>query len=324
MSARLAVLGLLAFLAPVLASAQAPPAPPPSIGILLSGTADRTFIDVLHKAMGERGYLEGRNIRVHERFAGNQPDQVPVLAAELESLDVKVIVTAGTTAVRSILAATTRVPIVMAGAGDPVATGVAQSLSRPAGRATGLSIMGEEVIGKRLALLREILPEARLFVGIFNPANPGNTVWKRAMETAAGSLGVRFRSFDVETVDQLSPIFEQVAELKPDGLVLIEDPLFHSHPNRVAELALQHRLPTIVGDIANVRAGALVAYAIDRADLWRRAAFYVDRILRGVPTGELPIEQPTRFNLVLNLKTARALGLTLPTTLLAGADEVIE
>ena len=328
MSVRLAVLGLLAFLARVLtaaaASAQAPPAPPLAIGILLSGTSDRASIDVLLKALSERGYLEGRNIRVHERFARNQVDQLPVLAAELESLDVKLIVTTGTTAVRSILEVTTRVSIVMAGAGDPVATGVAGSLSHPGGRATGLSIMGEEMIGKRLALLREILPEARLFAGLFNPANPGNTVWKRAMETAARSLGVGFRSFDVETVDQLGPMFEQIAALKPDGLVLIEDPLFHSHPSRVAELALEYRLPTVVGDIANARAGALVAYAVDRADLWRRAAFYVDRILRGVPTGELPIEQPTRFNLVLNLKTANALGLTLPATLLARADEVIE
>jgi putative ABC transport system substrate-binding protein len=291
MSARFVVLGLLPFLAGVLAaaaaSAQAPPAPAPAIGILLSGTGDRAFIDVLHKALSERGYLEGRNIRVHERFAANRVDQLPVLAAELESLDVKVIVTTGTTAVRSILAAT-RVPIVIAGAGDPVATGVAQSLSHPGGRATGLSIMGEEMIGKRLALLREILPEAQLFAGLFNPANPGNTVWKQAMETAAGSLGVQFRSFDVETGDQLGPMFEQVAALKPDGLVLIEDPLFHSHPDRVAELALEHRLPTVVGDIANARAGALLAYAVDRADMWRRAAFYVDRILRGVPAAELP------------------------------------
>ena len=242
MSVRLAVLGLLAFLARVLtaaaASAQAPPAPPLAIGILLSGTSDRASIDVLLKALSERGYLEGRNIRVHERFARNQVDQLPVLAAELESLDVKLIVTTGTTAVRSILEVTNRVSIVMAGAGDPVATGVAGSLSHPGGRATGLSIMGEEMIGKRLALLREILPEARLFAGLFNPANPGNTVWKRAMETAARSLGVGFRSFDVETVDQLGPMFEQIAALKPDGLVLIEDPMFHSHPSRVAELAL--------------------------------------------------------------------------------------
>jgi putative ABC transport system substrate-binding protein len=119
-------------------------------------------------------------------------------------------------------------------------------------------------------------------------------------------------------------MFEQIAALKPDGLVLIEDPLFHSHPDRVAELALEHRLPTVVGDITNARAGALLAYAVDRADMWRRAAFYVDRILRGVLAAELPIEQPTRFNLVLNLKTAKALGLTVPPALLARADEVIE
>jgi putative ABC transport system substrate-binding protein len=202
--------------------------------------------------------------------------------------------------------------------------GFAQSLARPGGNITGLSILGDEILQKRLQLLQQAVPQAKIVAFLLQAANPGNPVFVSGMTTAALSLGLQMRVVAASAADDLANAFAEMARAKADALVVIEDPSLAGHAKKIGDLALSHRLPTMLGNRLFVHAGGLMAYGLVYEDLWRRAAGYVDRILKGANPAEMPIEQATKFELIINLKTARSLGLTMPPSLLARADQVIE
>jgi len=324
---RRAFLGALAgtLLIPPLA-VEAQPAAKHTIGVLTLGSADsmRSNWDAFREGLRERGYVEGDSVAIEFRSAGGQVDRLPALVAELLALKVKVIVTAGTTSVQATKDATNTTPIVIAAGADPVVMGFAQSLARPGGSITGLSILAGDISQKRLELLRQAVPRAKVAGYLLQSANPGNAVFVSATKTAARSLGFRIHVLEVGAANELERAFAAMMRAKADALVVIEDPIFVAHAKKIADLSLSHRLPTMLGNRLYVHAGGLMAYGLVYEDLWRRAAGYVDKILRGARAGDLPVEQPNKFELVINLKTAKALGLTIPPSLLQRADEVIE
>jgi putative tryptophan/tyrosine transport system substrate-binding protein len=280
------------------------------------------------KAFGDglrdHGYIEAKNVSIEYRFANGDPARLPALAGELVALKVKVIVTAGTTAIQAAHDVTRTTPIVIAVGADPVEMGFAKSLARPAGNITGLSILGSEIARKRLELLHEAVPRARAVAFLVQAANPGNSVFVKAMTMAASSLGFRLHVAKVSVANDLAGAFAEMVRAKAEAVVVIEDPTFVAIAKTIADLALNHRLPTMLGNRLYVHAGGLMAYGLVYNDLWRRAAGYVARILNGANPADMPIEQPNKFDLIINLKTARALSLTVPPSLLVRADQVIE
>jgi len=314
--------GLLA--APLAAEAQQ--AAKHTIGVLNLGSADsmRPNWDAFREGLRERGYVEGDSVAIEFRSAGGQADRLPALVAELLALKVKVIVTTGTTSIQAAKDATNTTPIVIAAGADPVVMGFAQSLARPGGNITGLSILAGEIAQKRLELLRQAVPRAKVAGYLLQSANPGNAVFVSATKTAAPSLGFRIHVVEVGAANELEQAFAAMVRAKADALVVIEDATFVAHAKKIADLSLSHRLPTMLGNRLYVHAGGLMAYGLVYEDLWRRAAGYVDRILKGANPADMPVEQPTKFELVINLKTAKALGLTIPPALLQRADQVIE
>ena len=287
----------------------------------------RPYWDAFRAGLRDRGYVEGKSIAIEYRSANDQADRLPTLVAELLGMNVRVIVATGTTSIQAAQAATQNTPIVSAATADPVAMRFAQSLARPGGNVTGLSISAGsagELNQKRVEILRQAVPQAKLVAFLLHGANPGNPVFVRAVSDAASSLGLRIHAFEVRTVGELEDTFTAIARAKADGLVVIEDPSFTTHAKKIVDLALKHRVPTMAGNRLFVRAGGLMAYGLVYEDLFRRAATFVDRILEGANPADLPIEQPTKFELVINLKTANALGLTIPPSLLLRADQVIE
>ena len=297
---------------------------PPVVGVLELGSEYRDVIEAFRSGLAALGYVEGQNIRLLYRFADGKAERLSDLTTELVSLGARVIVTAGTTAVQAAHAAAPTVPIVSRASGDPVAMGWAQSLARPGGMITGMSIMGSELLVKRLDLLKQVRPQATAFVALLQAANPGNPIFAKQLEDGAGQLGVKVHVLEVKQLSELAEAFRRMTSLGVDGLLIIEDALFNSNLRVISELALQHRLPTVSGNRELPNTGGLFAYAFEYIAMARRSAWYVDRILKGEAPGDLAIEQPTEFKLIVNLKTAKALGLTIPPTLLALANEVIE
>ena len=297
-----------------------------SIGVMVSGTEEQSapFIAAFREALAAQGYVEGRNVRLELRGREPDPDRLRSDAAEFAARGVEVIVTGGTTAVQAILAATTAIPVVLTGSADPVAMGFAQSLARPGGRVTGLSILGEELLAKRIEILAEIVPSAPVLAAMLQAANPGNPVFRRAIEASAATLGRSMNVFEIRDPSEFDAAFDRMTALGVGGLFVIEDPLFLRSAAVIAEHANRRRIAMVSGAHGLVVAGGLAAYAIDYVDFWRRAAGYVARILNGAAPGDLPIEQPTQLRFVISLKTARLIGLTVPPALLARADEVIE
>jgi putative ABC transport system substrate-binding protein len=281
-------------------------------------------LDAFREGLRERGYIEGESVAIELRSADDQADRLPACVAELLALKVRVIVTGGTTSVQAAKDATKTTPIVIAGGADPVVMGFAQSLARPGGNITGLSISAGDFLQKRLELLHQAAQQAKIAALLLHAANPGNPVFVKAVTTAAPSLGLRIHVVAVRAVNDLADAFATMARANADALLVLEDPSFGANAKKIADLALNHRLPTMLGNRLYVGAGGLMAYGLVYEDLWRRAATYVDRILKGAKPGDLPIEQPTKFELVINLKTAKALGLTIPPSLLGRADEVIQ
>jgi putative ABC transport system substrate-binding protein len=296
------------------------------IGVLNLGFADsqRSSWDAFRQGLRERGYIEGDSVAIEFRSADGEADRLPALIAELLALKVKVIVTAGTTSVQAAKSATSTTPIVIAAGADPVAMNFAQSLARPGANITGLSILAGEIAQKRLELLRRAVPHAKVAAFLLQSANPGNAIFVKATTEAGQSLGLRVQVLQVRTPDELEQAFAAMVTVKADALLVVEDPIFLAHAKKIADLALRHRLPTMLGNRLYVHAGGLMAYGLAYDDLWRRAAGYVDRILKGAKPAEMPIEQPNKFDLIINLKTAKALGLTIPRTLLLQADQVVE
>jgi len=281
---------------------------------------EAVFLD----AMRSLGYVEGKNLIFERRYADNQLERLPALAAELVSLNVDIIVATGTVAPLAAKKVTTTIPVVIWSTGDPVGSGIASSLARPGGNITGLTIDSPELAGKRLQLLKEIVPRLTRVAVIWNAANPYAAVVFKETQDAARLLAIEIQSIEVRSPLDFDSAFEGVIKGNSNGLIVVEDPLTFSVLTRIVSFATTNRLPVMYGMKEFVSAGGLIAYGPDYPDLLRRAASYVDKILKGAKPGDLPIEQPTKFGLVIDLKTAKTLGLTIPQTLLVRADEVIQ
>ena len=320
-----AALGVLA--APLARAAQ-PGGKLHRIGFLAAGSsADQRlqrFFQAFRSGLAELGYVEGRSIAIESRWAAGRYERLPGLAAELVRLKTDVIVTAAVPAIRAAKDATGTIPIVLAVVVDPVATGLVASLARPGGNITGLSVMTPDLVGKQLEMLREVAPRASRVAVLWNPANSGNPPQLTAAELAARTLGMRLQPLEARSPREIDGAFEAMTREGAGALVVLVDVMFVDQGRRIVELAAARRLPAVYGLADHVGAGGLMAYAPSFIDSYRRAAVYVDKILRGANPGDLPVEQPTKFELVVNLKTAKALGLTIPPVLLQRADEVIE
>jgi putative tryptophan/tyrosine transport system substrate-binding protein len=281
----------------------------------------------IRAALRELGYLEGQNLAIEYRYGEGKPDRFPALAAELVRLKVDIIVAAGgSVTVEAAKNATKTIPIVMTGGGlDPVKAGLVDSLARPGGNVTGLTVLSGELGGKRLELLKEAVPKLSRVAVIYDPGNPPSLFEvEQVLPSPARLLGLTIRSWEVRTADELEQVFGAVTQWRPDGIYVPGAPLMAANQKRIAGLALKSRLPSVYGNRGYVDAGGLMYYGADLEESFRRVAIYVDQILKGAKPGDLPVEQPTNFELVINLKTAKALGLTIPADLLRWADEVIK
>jgi len=288
--------------------------------LALSARFNRIFL----KALEESGWVEGENILFVHRYAENRLERLPELAADLVRLNVDVIAAAGTLAPLAAKRATATIPIVMLSAGDPLGSGLVASLAQPGGNVTGMSLMVPDLGGKRLELLKEVLPQLSSAAVLWNAANPYSALVFKETQASAPTLGIEVRSLEVREPDDFDSAFEVTKRLRPDALIVVEDPLTLTNPTRITQFVAEQRLPSLYGVREFVDAGGLISYGASLADLCRRAVYYVDKILKGARPADLPVQQPTNFEMLINLKTAKALGLTIPPTLLARADEIIE
>jgi putative ABC transport system substrate-binding protein len=277
---------------------------------------------ILLERLRELGWTEGTNLVIDMRYADGRSEPLPALAAELIALRPHALIAAGTTPIRALRDATSTIPIVMAGAGDPVGSGLVASLARPGGNITGVSLLGQELIPKAFSLLHEMVPVARRIDLMVNAANPANAFFAKVTSAAARSLGVESRLLEVRNAGELEPA---IATTRADALLFVPDPMFVANAQRMADAAIKRRLPLAnTGGRSYTAAGSLFSYSTNNDEVFRLAAPYVDRILRGAKPAEMPIEQPSRYELVLNLKTAKALGITIAQSMRLRADEVIE
>ena len=296
------------------------------VGILSAGgggvqaALNAAFSDGLR----EWGWVEGKNVVFENRNAENQLERLPELAADLIRLKVDVIVAAGTLAPLAAKQATATIPIVMTTAGDPLGSGLVASLARPGGNVTGMSLMVPDLGAKRLELLKELLPRLSRVAVLWNAANPYSALVYKETQAGGRTLGIDVQSLDVRGPDDFDSTFEAARRLRPDALITVEDPLTASYRKHIVDFAAGQQLPSLHGIREFVAAGGLISYGANLADLSRRAAYYVDKIFKGAKPADLPVQQPTKFEMVINAQTARMLGLTVPPTLLARADEVIE
>jgi putative tryptophan/tyrosine transport system substrate-binding protein len=295
----------------------------PRLGFLTAGR-DSPGLPALLEGLRQLDWIEGKTIVLEYRYADNRNDRLPELAAELVRLNVDVIVAAGTLAPLAAKRATATIPIVMTSAGDPLGTRLVSSLAKPGGNVTGLSLMSPDISGKRLELIKQIVPDVVRVAIMWNATNPYPALVFRQTEAAARQLKLEVQSLEVRTPDDVNSALEAALREKANALITVEDPLTVNYRKQIADFAAKNRLPTISGLREYVDVGGLLSYGPALADLYRRAAGYVDKILKGAKPAELPVEQPTKFELVVNLKTARTLGLTIPPDMLAIADAVIE
>ena len=278
----------------------------------------------LLRGLRDVGWVDGKNLAIEYRYAEGRKERLPAMVTDLIRQKVDIIVTTVTVDTLTAKNATAEIPIVMVAVGDPVAVGIVKSLARPGGNITGLSQMTPDLSGKRLELLKEIVPSASAVAVLFDPEDQLSVLdWKEARRSAQ-TLGIEFHSLEVRSTGDLDRVLNEAAKSRVDALVLMPAPVLVENLKRIADFALQNRLPTTfhLREFADV--GGLISYGVDRSELFRRAATYIDKILRGASPADLPIEQPTKFELVINLRTAKALGLTIPANLLGIADEVIE
>jgi putative ABC transport system substrate-binding protein len=320
--------GLLA--APLAAEAQLP-AGVARIGWLLTGSFEspetRLLRDAFREGLRERGYVEGQNIVIEYRSADGKIERFPRLASELIRLKLDLIVAANTPAARAVQQATTTIPIVVPVMGDPVDDGLVASLARPGGNLTGLTFLGPELVPKRMELLKEALPKVSRVAALWHPGGYSERTTRdmlKETEAAAGTLGVQLQLVGVRGPDEFDRAFSTMTRERADALIVFPSPMLFNERRRIVDLAIQHRLPSISVARQFVELGGLIAYGASIPDLVRRSTTYVDKILKGAKPADLPVEQPTKFELVINLKTAKALGLTIPPSLLGRADEVIQ
>jgi len=296
------------------------------IGLLSSLSPSDTALwhQALRLGLRDLGWIEGKNISFEYRYAEGRSDRLPDLAADLVRLKVDVIVTSVISDAVAAQKATKAIPIVMAAVSDPVAGGLIESLARPGGNITGMSQMTVEMVGKRLELLKEMVPKLSRVAVLWNPQGLGATLNWKEIQLPARQLGIQLHSLEVRNSTDFDKAFEGVTRARAGALLTFGDPVTVTNLKRIADFAAKSRLPSIFQWPEFADAGGLLAYGPDRADLYRRAATYVDKILKGAKPGDFPIEQPTKFELVINMKTAKALGITIPQSILARADRVIE
>ena len=320
----LAVVLTLGFtLAPISAKAQPQSGKVYRIGLLGTASGQANRVEALRAGLRDLGYVEGRNIVFEYRWAEGKYERLPDLAAELVHLNVDVLVTSGTPGVRAAKQATTTIPIVMAASGDAVATGLVASLARPGGNITGSVFFSPELSSKRLELLKEAVPRVTQVAYLMNPDNPVAQANLKAMEITSRILKVGLRQSEARGPDEFENAFAAMAKQHVDALAISQDAMIISNAGVIGDLAAKRQLPSI-GPAEFAAAGGLIGYGHDSIALYRRAAYFVDRIFKGARPADIPIEQPTKFELVLNMKTAKALGITIPQSILVRADKVIE
>jgi len=296
----------------------------PVIGYLIERSGPTAFDEAFRLGLRELGYSEGRNVVVEYRWADGKAERLPALAAELVRLNVDIIVTSGTPGGLAAKNATSTIPIVLASGGDFVADGLVASFSRPGANITGLSVFARELSGKRLEILKEAIPGMTRVAAAFNTLNPGTRSLFKETEAAATKFGLKVLPLDIHFPDGVERAFAEAVRLRASAVVIISDGATIVHRAQLGSAALQHHLPTIFANKMYLEGGGLMSYGPDIIEVWRHAATYVDRILKGAKPADMPIEQPTKLELVINLKTAKALGLTIPPSLLLRADQVIE
>jgi len=308
---------------PLAARAQQPAMP--VVGYLSAGSPEAFAprLRALRQGLTELGYVEGRNVAIEYRWAEGRADRLSEIAAEFVRLKVDVIVTYATTGTLAAKQATSAIPIVFAIAGDPVGTGLVASLARPSGNVTGLSLQLTEVSGKRLELLREAVPDLRRLAILGNVGNPFTVLEIDEVQAAARTLGLEVHTPEIRRAQDIAPAFEALRG-RADAIYVSTDPLVFTNLTRINTLALGLRLPTMLASREDVEAAGLMSYGANFPDLFRRGADFIDKILRGTKPPDIPVEQPTKFDLVVNLTTAKVLGLTIPESFLLRADEVIE
>ena len=301
----------------------------PRIGYLSNtgpaGESNRS--EAIRSALRERGYIERQNIVTEYRYSEGKVDRYPELLAELMRLSVDIIVVAGgAPSIRAAMNATKTIPIVMMGSGiDPVEGGLVKSLARPGGNVTGLTLLSRELGGKRLELLREAVPKLSRVAVLYDPANPGSVIEvKEALPVAARALRLTIQPWEVRAAKDFEEVFAALNKQRPDGLYVLAGGLMTANQKRIVGFALKNRLPSVCANREAVDAGGLMYYGADQADSYRRVAYYVDKILKGAKPADLPVEQPTKFELVINLKTAKQIGLTVPPEVLARANRLIK
>jgi len=323
-----AILTILFLVAVDFAQAQQPKKVP-RIGYLsaFDAAGESARSEAIRVALRELGYIEGQSIAIEYRYSEGKQDRQPELAAELVRLKVDLIVVAGAEGtIRAAMNATKTISIVMVGAGrDPVRAGLVESLGRPGGNVTGFTNFSLELGGKRLELLKEAVPKLVRVAVLYDPAIPDTTLQvKEDLPAAARALGLTIRSWEVRAADEFEQVFAAVSKWRPDGLYVPGAPLMAANQKRIAGLALKSRLPSVYGNRRYGDAGGLMSYGADLADSYRRVAYFVDRILKGAKPADLPVEQPTKFELVINLKTAKQISLKIPPEVLARANRLIK
>ncbi len=325
----LAALTFGTLFAPLIAAAQ--PAKVPRVGILwVAGASEIShFHEAFRRGLRELGYVEGQTIAIDARYGDGKAERLPALVADLLRLKVDVIVAPSAQAVVASKQATSTVPIVMSNVADPVGLRFVATLARPGGNITGLSNLAPELSGKSLELLKEALPRISRVAVLWNAANPAADLYRRETQAAARALGLQLHMLEVRVADEFEKALADTLKQRADALLVLGagDPLTFLHRKQIIDFGAKHRVPTMYGVTTpggHVEAGALMAYGPSTLDMFRRIAFFVDKILKGAKPGEIPIEQPTKFELLINLKTAKALGLTIPPSVLFRADEVIQ
>jgi len=296
------------------------------IGVLetTSVALNAANLEAFRQGLRELGYVERQNYAIEYRSADGRPERFPDLAAELVRLKVDLILTRGTPAALAAKSASQTIPVVMAASGDPVGSGLVASLGRPGGNVTGLSLFNVEIYAKRVELLRELVPRLTRIAGLFNMSNPVLPLQWKEVERAARSLGIQPQLLDVRRPEDLQRLFDAAAKQRAQALIVGLDGVTQGNLRPIAELAAKQRLPSMYAEKAYAAVGGLITYGASDFHMYQRAATFVDRIFKGAKPADLPVEQPTKFELVINLKTAKALGLTIPQSLLIRADQIIE
>ena len=296
------------------------------IGFLGNSTEalEANLVGPFREGLRERGYVEGRDLTIEYRWAEGAYERFPALIAELIALKSDIIVTAGTPAALAVKRTTTTIPVVMAAVGDPIGTGLVKSLARPGGNLTGLVAIAPDLEGKRLELLTQIVPKLSSVAFLANPANPLHVTSEKQASAAAKALHLKVVFYSVRAEGEFDHAFQAIVGQRSGALVMLADRLFLHHRARIVEFTARHRLPAVYAYSELVQIGGLMSFGPSYPEMHRRAAYYVDRILKGAKPADLPVEQPTKYEFVINFKTAKALGLTIPPALLARADRVID